>query len=150
MSTPKVGGKTQGVPSTLKSRETCPPVHPWIYAHAVRHKNLPSWCCNNSIYYNVVGKIRERHLWYVSTVGQFSITERDFNTRCHCDYCKQNIPFISVCKDNTSMCYWTGNLSQHQLTDLTGIKGIVANFYVKYKNSPLTSTPLTLCHDIYQ
>ena len=32
MSTPeKVGGKTQGVPSTSKSRGTCPPVHPQIY-----------------------------------------------------------------------------------------------------------------------
>jgi len=28
------GDKTQGVPSTSKSRGTCPPVHRRIYAHA--------------------------------------------------------------------------------------------------------------------
>jgi len=29
----KVGDKTQGVTSTLKSRGTCPPVHTRFYAH---------------------------------------------------------------------------------------------------------------------
>ena len=54
MSTPKkVGGGTQGVPSTSKSRGTCPSVHPWIYAHALQQLltiTLPNYLSNDRTY----------------------------------------------------------------------------------------------------